>query len=252
MAEALRTIRVMTLYHFKGGSKMPEIAKEPRLDERFIKSLKGKDFVLYAGLLDLGHQIGLKSILVDAVQYPNKDNGSEGICKATVIASDGRQFTEVGDANPKNVTPLIAAHVLRMAATRAKARALRDFTNIGMTCLEELGNLEDTIPGDTSNVFPMRKQKQRRSPNEAAQPETPPKDQNSDSPKTPVEKAKEKSSSGATISTAQRNAIMRLCTRKSITEQELEKQIEDAYKSTLDNLTTSEASSLIRSLQQAA
>ena len=45
---------------------------------------------------------------------------------------------------------------------------------------------------------------------------------------------------------------MSLCTRKSITEQELEKLIEDAYKSTLDNLTTSEASSLIRSLQQAA
>ena len=170
---------------------MPENAKEPRLDERFIKNLKGKDFVLYAGLLDLGHQIGLKSILVEAVQFPNKENGAEGICKATVFASDGRQFTEVGDANPKNVTPLIAAHVLRMAATRAKARALRDFTNIGMTCLEELGNLDDTIPSDTSNVFPMRKQKQKRSTNETAQPETPPKDQNSDPQKAPVEKTKE-------------------------------------------------------------
>ena len=230
---------------------MSENAKEPRLDERFIKNLKGKDFVLYAGVLDVAHQIGLKSITVDAVQYPTKDNGSEGICKATVIASDGRQFSEVGDANPKNVTPLIAVHVLRMAATRAKARALRDFTNIGMTCLEELGNLDDTIPADTSNVFPMRKQKQKRSTNETAQPETPQKDQNPDPQKAPVEKTKEKSS-GATISTAQRNAIMSLCTRKSITELELEKLIEDAYKSTLDNLTTSEASSLIRSLQQAA
>jgi len=53
---------------------MSENAKEPRLDERFIKNLKGKDFVLYAGLLDLGHQIGLKSILVEAVQFPNKEN----------------------------------------------------------------------------------------------------------------------------------------------------------------------------------
>jgi len=239
-------------YHSKGGeAKMAENAKEPHLDERFIKNLKGKDFVLYAGLLDLGHQIGLKSILVEAVQFPNKDNGFEGICKATVIANDGRQFTEVGDANPKNVTPLISVHVLRMAATRAKGRALRDFTNIGMTCLEELGNTDDVIPSDTSNVLPMQKQRQRRSANEAAKPETPPKDQNPDPQKAPVEKTKEKSS-GATISTAQRNAIMSLCTRKSITEQELEKQIEDAFKSTLDNLTTSEASSLIRSLQQAA
>ena len=173
---------------------------------------------MYAGVLDVAHQIGLKSITVDAVQYPNKDNGSEGICKATVIASDGRQFSEVGDANPKNVTPQIAVHVLRMAATRAKARALRDFTNIGMTCLEELGNVEDIIPSDTSNVFPMRKQKQKRSTNETAQPETPQKDQNPDPQKAPVEKTKEKSSSGATISTAQRNAIMSLCARKSITE----------------------------------
>jgi hypothetical protein len=221
------------------------------LDPRFIKNLKGKDFVLYAGVLDVAHQIGLKSIHVEAVQYPNKDNGSEGICKATVVASDGREFSEVGDANPKNVTPQIAVHVLRMAATRAKARALRDFTNIGMTCLEELGNTDDVIPSDTSNVLPMRKQKQRRSTNETDKPETPPKDQNPDPTKTPVEKAKEKPT-GATISTAQRNAIMSLCSRKSITEQELENLIEDAYKSTLDNLTTSEASSLIRSLQQAA
>jgi len=229
-------------------------SKEPHLDERFIKNLKGKDFVLYAGLLDLGHQIGLKSIQVEAVQFPNKDNGNEGICKATVFANDGRQFTEIGDASPKNVNAQISVHVLRMAATRAKGRALRDFTNIGMTCLEELGNTDDAIPNDNSNVLPMQKQRQRRSANEAAKPETPPKDQNSDPPKTPVEKAKDKdkSPSGATISTAQRNAIMSLCTRKSISEQELEKQIEEAYKSTLDNLTTSEASSLIRSLQQAA
>jgi hypothetical protein len=222
------------------------------LDPRFIKNLKGKDFVIYAGLLDLGHQIGLKSIQVEAVQFPNKDNGFEGICKAIVTSADGRTFTEIGDANPKNVNVQISVHVLRMAATRAKGRALRDFTNIGMTCLEELGNTDDVTSGDTSNVIPMQKQKQKRSTNESAKPETSPKDQNSDTPKTPVEKAKEKSPSGATISTAQRNAIMSLCTRKSISEQELEKLIEDAYKSTLNQLTTSEASSLIRSLQQAA
>jgi hypothetical protein len=222
------------------------------LDPRFIKNLKGKDFVLYSGLLDLGHQIGIQSLQIEPIQYPTKDNGNEAICKAIVTSVDGRVFTEIGDASPKNVNVQIAVHVLRMAATRAKGRALRDFTNIGMTCLEELGNTDDVTSGDTSNVIPMQKQKQKRSSNESVKPETPPQDQNSDPPKTPVEKTKDKSPSGATISTAQRNAIMSLCTRKSISEQELEKQIEEAYKSTLDNLTTSEASSLIRSLQQAA
>jgi len=222
------------------------------LDPRFIKSLKGKDFVLYSGLLDLAHQIGIQSIQVEPVQYPTAENGNEGICKAIVTSADGRTFTEIGDANPKNVNVQISVHVLRMAATRAKGRALRDFTNIGMTCLEELGNTDDAIPNDNSNVLPMQKQRQRRSANEAAKPETPPKDQSTDPPKTPMEKTKDKSPSGATISTAQRKAIMSLCSHKSISEQELEKQIEEAYKSTLDQLTTSEASSLIRSLQQAA
>jgi hypothetical protein len=222
------------------------------LDPRFIKNLKGKDFVLYAGLLDLGHQMGLKSIQVEAVQFPNKENGNEGICKAIVTSLDGRTFTEIGDANPKNVNSQISVHILRMAATRAKGRALRDFTNIGMTCLEELGNTDDILPSDTSNVLPMQTKRQRRSTNEAAKPEEPPKDQSGDPPKTPVEKTKENSSSGATISTAQRNAIMNLCTRKCISKQELDKLIEDSYSSTLDNLTTSEASSLIRNLQQAA
>ena len=121
---------------------------QPVLDERFIMTIKGKEFVLYSGLLDLAHQKGLKGIIVEAVQFPTKANGMEGICKAVVESKDGEEYIEIGDANPKNVRPLIAAHVLRMAATRAKARALRDYTNIGMTCLEELGDLDDVIGND--------------------------------------------------------------------------------------------------------
>jgi hypothetical protein len=117
----------------------------PVLDERFITTIKGKDFVLYAGLLDLAHQKGIKGIHVEAIQYPTKENGMEGICKAIVESDSGEDYTEIGDANPKNVNKQIAEHVLRMAATRAKARALRDFTNIGMTCLEELGDLDSVI-----------------------------------------------------------------------------------------------------------
>jgi hypothetical protein len=79
------------------------------------------------------------------MQYPTKENGMEGICKAIVESQDGESSRKIGDANPKNVNKQIAEHVLRMAATRAKARALRDFTNIGMTCLEELGDLDSVI-----------------------------------------------------------------------------------------------------------
>jgi hypothetical protein len=122
--------------------------KEPKINEKFIMNIKGKDFVLYSGLLDLAHQKGIKSIHVEPVQYPNKENGMEAICKSVVISSDGQEFTEIGDANPRNVTPMIKEHILRMAATRAKARALRDLSNIGMTCLEELGDLDQIIGGN--------------------------------------------------------------------------------------------------------
>ncbi len=124
--------------------------KEPKINEKFIMNIKGKDFVLYSGLLDLAHQKGIKSIHVEPVQYPNKENGMEAICKAVIVSSDGQEFTEIGDANPRNVNSMIREHILRMSATRAKARALRDFSNIGMTCLEELGDLDQIIGGNQS------------------------------------------------------------------------------------------------------
>jgi hypothetical protein len=95
----------------------------PRLDERFIISIKGKEFVVYAGVLDLAHQRGLQKIEVDVVQYPTKENGSEAICKATIESKDGEVFVEWGDANPRNTNEKIVNHILRMSATRAKARA---------------------------------------------------------------------------------------------------------------------------------
>jgi hypothetical protein len=115
----------------------------PKLDRRFIVEIQGKEFVLYAGLLDLAHQRGLQGITVEAIQYPTKDNEFEAICRATVESKTGEVFIELGDASPKNTNQKIVNHILRMAATRAKARCLRDFTNIGMTCLEELADFNE-------------------------------------------------------------------------------------------------------------
>jgi hypothetical protein len=144
---------------------MPKDQKDnkPKLDERFLKNIKGKDFVLYAGLLDLAHQIGIQSIRVKTIQYPTKENGLEAICEAHVVSKNGEEFIEIADASPRNVAPLVKEHVLRMAATRAKARAFRDMTNVGITCLEELGNI-DEIENDkpiknnrASNTRPAKK-----------------------------------------------------------------------------------------------
>lgn len=112
-----------------------------KIDSRFIVNLKGKDFVTYEGLLDLAHQEGLISIDVELIQVPGKDNGDVAIAKAVAKTKD-KTFIDIGDAGANSVNSMIKPHVIRMASTRAKARALRDLTNIGMTAIEELG--EDT------------------------------------------------------------------------------------------------------------
>ena len=122
----------------------------PKLDEAFIKQIEDKDFVIYAGLLDVAHQKNLCMVDVDIIQFPAEDNKYTAICKARVETMDGRKFSDIGDANPQNCNSKVSKHLIRMASTRAKARAFRDLDNIGMTALEELGDLNDIIGGDES------------------------------------------------------------------------------------------------------
>lgn len=107
------------------------------INEKFIINLQGKSFVTYEGLLDLAHQKNLKSIHVELVQAPSKENNMTAICRATAITDKGT-FTDYGDASPSSVNSKIQPHIIRMASTRAKARALRDLTNVGMTAIEEI------------------------------------------------------------------------------------------------------------------
>lgn len=101
---------------------------------------QGKQYVLFAGLLDEAHSRGLKGIDTELIQVPTAENGSTAIIKATVEMEDGRVFSGIGDASPDNVGRNIAPHLIRMAETRAKARALRDAVNVGSTALEELSD----------------------------------------------------------------------------------------------------------------
>jgi hypothetical protein len=105
------------------------------MDRRYVIQRDGKDFALYAGLLDLAHERGLLSIETVLVQLPTEANGNIAVVQATVRLSDAqgvlRSFQGIGDAAPGNVNRMMAPHLLRLAETRAKARALRDAVNVG-------------------------------------------------------------------------------------------------------------------------
>ena len=101
----------------------------------------GRRFVLYAGLLEEAHARGLRSIETELLQVPAAENGEVAIARAVIRTEEGK-FSGIGDASPQNVGRAIAPHIIRMAETRAKARALRDAINVGVTALEELGDEE--------------------------------------------------------------------------------------------------------------
>lgn len=229
---------------------------KPQLNEEFISNIKGKDFVLYAGLLDLGHQKGIRSIIVEALQYPTKENGMVAICRASLESKLGEEYTEIGDANPGNVNKMVAGHILRLAATRAKARCLRDYTNVGITCLEEIGDINDVL-GDEK---PAKKAASKKAPAKKAtsKKKTEAKSVETAESKKPEKSGKEKVSAddnendAPKMSEAQQRAIMNLSRRRGISTAKVENMAMESYNTPLENLSASDASTFIRQLQQAA
>lgn len=127
-----------------GGEKEDQMKSEiiPKVKPEFIENIKGKDFVKYVGVLDLTHQKGYELIDSKIVQLPTKENGMSAICEAFLYDANGKlRHHDYGEARPENVNKMVVHNLLLMASTRAKARVMRDYTNVGITCLEELGNI---------------------------------------------------------------------------------------------------------------
>ena len=100
-----------------------------------IINLQGKEYITFAGLLDVAHKIGLESIKTELVSISD----DLVVFKAEVTIKGNKVFTGYGDATKDNVNKMILNHRIRMSETRSVARALRWATNIGMTAYEELG-----------------------------------------------------------------------------------------------------------------
>lgn len=89
------------------------------MKEKFIKKIDGKDFVLFEGLLDAFHTNGGKNI---KTQIYNIENES-CVVQAEVSGEKGT-FGATGDASKDNTNKMVFPHYIRMAETRAIARAL--------------------------------------------------------------------------------------------------------------------------------
>jgi hypothetical protein len=101
----------------------------------FLTNLQGKEYVTHAGLLWLAHQNGIESLEVSIVSWIPEERAA--VASATAKGARGT-YTDIGDADPSNVSRNIATACLRMASTRASSRCLRLYLGVGMTALEEL------------------------------------------------------------------------------------------------------------------
>jgi hypothetical protein len=122
--------------------------REIKVDDGDIVNLKGKDYKTYRYVLKLAHANGLQSISTELITNPFENDRGACVVKATVVMELNdvvTTFEAYGDATPKNVNTMIAPHLLRMAETRAKGRALRDATNTGETLADELGGDEEEL-----------------------------------------------------------------------------------------------------------
>jgi predicted nucleic acid-binding Zn finger protein len=240
----------------------------PKLDDRFITNIKGKDFVLYAGVLDLATKNGLLKLEVELLQYPSKENGNEAICRAVAESNNGKVFADIGDANPKNCHSMIAKHLCRMASTRAKSRCLRDLCNLSMVAVEELADFDDVIGNDQPKKKPTKRtiaKADKKLPKAKADAKKKAPTKKESEPKTKSKQPKESDEPGKKdkvnnsetskqprMSHAQSRAVHNLARRRGISIEELKQMALDAYNCELENLTSKDASSFIRNLQQAA
>lgn len=124
-----------------------------------------KDFLPYRDVLDKAHEKGLEEVEVELVQIPNKDNGNLAVVKATVTVN-GHRYSAVGDASPSEGRGPVQTATIRMAETRAKARAMRDAVNLGRDVegdVAEEGSSEPVrdnvaaLPNTTKGQRPARK-----------------------------------------------------------------------------------------------
>ena len=200
-----------------------------------------KDVVLYAGLLSQAHEEGLTRVRTSIVQIPTEENGRLAIVKAEVETTKGL-FEAIGDACPENVDDFLAPHLIRVAETRAKARALRDAVNVGVVSFEEL----DGVSLDrASSPGPGAQPRTSRSMRSASTPARP----RSSSPSRPP-----RSGNGpGSMTEAQRRYLFRILAGQGYQREAAEERLKELFEvSAIAEITKAAATKVIDELLNAA
>jgi hypothetical protein len=114
-----------------------------------LVDLHGKEYITHAGLLEMAHEQGIKSIITELISWDPERRAA--VVMATATGERGT-FTGLGDASPENVGRNIANATLRMAETRASNRAMRSYLGVGMTTAEEMPGDSPSSPSRASQA----------------------------------------------------------------------------------------------------
>ncbi len=112
-----------------------------------------RDTGFYAEILTRAHQDGLCEVQTTLSQIPTEGNERTAIVKAEVRTSKGL-FHAYGDASPESVDTDYLPHLIRVAETRAKARALRDAVNMGAATFEGSNGESSTMKTGAAEAEP--------------------------------------------------------------------------------------------------
>jgi hypothetical protein len=113
--------------------------QETKSKSNYMVNIKGKEYVTYAGLLNLAHKDSMLENF-EILEVNVSEDMKRAWVKVRLHVKGGRFFDGIGSSTPENTGKMTEDHPIEMAHTRAKARALRDFCNVGETAKEELKN----------------------------------------------------------------------------------------------------------------
>lgn len=228
-------------------------------DEFKIKR-QGKEYVLFAGLLDEAHTrfsrlaietelLEMEPIPVIRARFKGWKGDGLGADPDVITSGIGTGARETDTKGPGKDAPV------EMAETRAKARALRDAVNVGATSLEELPDEDgaNTTPQPTSRPKPQGRNKgstSRQDPNPTT---TTTHDTNSHLPDVP-EEATSKQEAALQATRQQVSTLNNLMGIRSKQTGQSQKEIKDGFVDfigfPIKDLSRGEAAKYIRSFEK--